>query len=133
MAKAYQKRRGRARGPQVVDRAQVLGGRVSIEVPVSVAEIIEGASREAEQLAGEAGLLIMKAVMDAEVESLAGPKLDFCPFGGGSYDGFRGPFEEAGVLKHPAPGGGFQNPSPKPTKSRLGRAFRGSKKGKSRA
>jgi hypothetical protein len=52
MARVYRKGRGRARGPQVVDKAQALGGHVAIEVPVSVAEIIEGASREAEQLAG---------------------------------------------------------------------------------
>jgi len=58
----------------VVDKSQVLDGRVSIELPASVAQIIEGVSREAEQLAGQAGLLIMKAVMDAEVGSLAGPK-----------------------------------------------------------
>jgi len=60
--------------PPVVDKSQVLEGRVSIELPASVAQVIEGVSQEAEQLAGQAGLLIMKAVMDAEVESLAGPK-----------------------------------------------------------
>lgn len=74
MAGEYRRRGVRARGPRVVDKSQVLEGRVNIEVPVSVAEIIEGVGQEAEQLAGEAGLLIMKAVMDAEVESLAGPK-----------------------------------------------------------
>lgn len=74
MARGYRKRAKRTRGPQVVDKSQVLNGRVSIELPVSVAEIIEGVSQEAEQLAGQAGLLIMKAVMDAEVASLAGPK-----------------------------------------------------------
>ena len=74
MARGYREEVVRARGPQAVDKSQVLGGRVSIELPVSVAEIIEGVSQEAEQLAGEAGLLIMKAVMDAEVESLVGPK-----------------------------------------------------------
>ena len=69
MARRYRKGRARARGPRVVDKSQVLDGRVSIELPVSVAEIIEGVGQEAEQLAGEAGLLIMKAVMDAEVVS----------------------------------------------------------------
>jgi len=59
---------------QVVDKSQVLDGRVRLELPASVASIIEGVSQEAEQLAGQAGLLIMKAVMDAEVESLVGPK-----------------------------------------------------------
>lgn len=74
MAREYRRDGVRASGPRVVEKSQVLGGRVSIELPLSVAEIIEGVSQEAEQLAGEAGLLIMQAVMDAEVESLAGPK-----------------------------------------------------------
>jgi transposase-like protein len=74
MARGYRKSRRRASLPQVVDKSEVLEGRVSVELPFSVAQIIEGVSQEAEQLAGEAGLLIMKAVMDAEVESIAGPK-----------------------------------------------------------
>ena len=74
MARGYRQKGVRASGPQVVDKSQVLSGRVSIELPLSVAEIIEGVGHEAEQLAGEAGLLIMRAVMDAEVASLAGPK-----------------------------------------------------------
>lgn len=74
MARGYRRNGVRASGPQVVDKSPVLSGRVRIELPLSVAEIIEGVGQEAEQLAGEAGLLIMKAVMDAEVESLAGPK-----------------------------------------------------------
>jgi transposase-like protein len=45
-----------------------------VELPVSVAEVIGGVSEEIERLTGQAGLLIMKAVMDAEVESLAGAK-----------------------------------------------------------
>jgi hypothetical protein len=74
MARGYRKSGRQASLPQVVDKSQVLEGRVSLELPFSVVEIIEGVSQEAEQLAGEAGLLIMKAVMDAEVASLAGPK-----------------------------------------------------------
>jgi transposase-like protein len=58
----------------VVNKSQVLDGRVSVELPVGVAEVIGGVSEEIERLTGEAGLLIMKAVMDAEVESLSGPK-----------------------------------------------------------
>jgi hypothetical protein len=45
-----------------------------VELPVSVAEVIGGVSEAIERLTGQAGLLIMKAVMDAEVESLAGAK-----------------------------------------------------------
>lgn len=74
MARRYRDSGRQTSLPQVVDKSQVLAGRVSIELPVSVAQIIEGVSQEVEQLAGEAGLRIMQAVMDAEVESLAGPK-----------------------------------------------------------
>lgn len=74
MAREYRKGTRRTRGPQGVDKSQVLGGRVSVELPVSLAEVIDGVSEEIERLTGQAGLLIMKAVMDAEVESLAGPK-----------------------------------------------------------
>lgn len=58
----------------MVDKSEALRGRVSVELPVSLAEVIDGVGSEIERLTGQAGLLIMKAVMDAEVESLAGPK-----------------------------------------------------------
>lgn len=74
MARRYRKGTGRARGPQVVDKSEALGGRVCVELPVTLAEVIGGVGEEIERLTGQAGLLIMKAVMDAEVESLAGPK-----------------------------------------------------------
>jgi transposase-like protein len=74
MARGYRNSGRQTSFPRVLDKSQVLAGRVGIEVPLSVAEIIEGVGQEVEQLAGEAGLLIMRAVMDAEVESLAGPK-----------------------------------------------------------
>lgn len=76
MSRVYRKRRRRTTetGAEVIDKAVVLGGRVNIKVPVSLAEVIDGVSEEVERLTGEPGLLIMKAVMDAEVESLAGPK-----------------------------------------------------------
>ena len=74
MARRYRKGTGRARGPQVVGKSEALGGRVCVELPVTLAEVIGGVGEEIERLTGQAGLLIMKAVMDAEVESLAGPK-----------------------------------------------------------
>lgn len=76
MARTYRKRAKSAGhdGADVVDKGDVLAGRVSVELPVSLAEVIEGVSEEIERLTGEAGLLILKAVMDAEVESRAGPK-----------------------------------------------------------
>lgn len=70
----YRKRANQTRVPQVVDKSQARSGRVNVELPVSMAEVIEGVSEEVERLTGQAGLLIMKAVMDAEVESLAGTK-----------------------------------------------------------
>lgn len=74
MARRYRKRMEGARGPQVVDRSEALGGRVCVELPVTLADVIDGVGSEIERLTGQAGLLIMKAVMDAEVESLAGPR-----------------------------------------------------------
>ena len=63
----------------MVEKAEALRGRVSVELPVSLAEVIGGVGSEIERLTGQAGLLIMKAVMDAEVESLAGPKSQHDP------------------------------------------------------
>jgi len=62
------------RQPQIVERDEAITGRVAVALPVSVAEILDGVSEEIEQLAGQAGLLIMREVMAAEVASLAGPK-----------------------------------------------------------
>ena len=45
---------------RVVEAADVLSGRVTVELPVSMAEVIDGVSSEIERLAGEAGLLIMR-------------------------------------------------------------------------
>ena len=67
MARGYRKSSTRARGPQVVGKSEALGGRVSVELPVTLAEVIGGVGEEIERLTGQAGLLIMKAVMDAEV------------------------------------------------------------------
>jgi len=76
MSRTYSKRTKKSSRDtaRVVETADVLSGRVTVELPVSMAEIIGGVSSEIERLAGEAGLLIMQSVMEAEVESLAGPK-----------------------------------------------------------
>ena len=84
MAQRYRKtrsasnREGRkaseGRQPRIVGRDEALTDRVAVELPVSLAEVIDGVSEEIERLAGAAGLLIMREVMDAEVASLAGPK-----------------------------------------------------------
>lgn len=66
--------------PPVIDRDEALAAGVALELPVSLASVIEGVSEEIEHLAAAAGLLIMREVMEAEVTSLAGPK--------GKHDGF---------------------------------------------
>ena len=47
---------------------------MSVELPVSGAAVSEGVSEEIERRTGQAGLRNMKAEMDAEVDTLAGPK-----------------------------------------------------------
>jgi hypothetical protein len=77
MARAYRKRSKKAspkKSCDFVDVADVLADRVHVEFPVSLAEIIAGVSDDIERLSGEAGLLIMQAVMKGEVDALAGPK-----------------------------------------------------------
>lgn len=76
MARKYRKAGQKASGgcSEILDQADVLAGHVQVDLPVSVAEIIAGVSDDIEQLSGQAGLLIMQAVMAAEVEALAGPK-----------------------------------------------------------
>lgn len=84
MARSYRKtgwvsnqkgrRASRKREPRIVEQAEALRQRVAVELPASLAEVIEGVSEEIERLAGAAGLLIMREVMEAEAASLAGPK-----------------------------------------------------------
>lgn len=76
MARKYRKAGQKASSgcSEILDQADVLAGHVQVDLPVSVAEIIAGVSDDIEQLSGQAGLLIMQAVMAAEVEALAGPK-----------------------------------------------------------
>ena len=59
---------------EIVERPDLSAGNVAVELPVSLAAAVEGVTAEIEQLAGQAGVLIMQAVMEAEVERLAGPK-----------------------------------------------------------
>jgi len=69
-----QRKASRGRQPRIVGRDEELTDRVAVELPVSLAEVIDGVSEEIERLAGAAGLLIMREVMEAEAASLAGPK-----------------------------------------------------------
>ncbi len=72
--RASSKRTSGQRPSKIVDREEALAGRVAVVLPVSLAEVIDGVSEEIERLAAQAGLLIMREVMEAEVASLAGPK-----------------------------------------------------------
>jgi transposase-like protein len=76
MGRGYRKRRRTASpaGVEVAERGDGSADRIVVALSRPVAEVIAGVGEEIERLTGEAGLLIMKAVMDAEVESLAGPK-----------------------------------------------------------
>ena len=80
MRRTYRKTRRESRAgaagrsPRIVRSEEVLQGRVAVELPVSLAEVIEGVGEEIERLAGAAGMLIMREVMNAEVESLTGPR-----------------------------------------------------------
>jgi hypothetical protein len=58
--------------PQIVGCDEALRDRVAVELPVSFADGIDGASGERERLGGAAGRLIMRELMHAEVASLAG-------------------------------------------------------------
>ncbi len=76
MKRRYRKLQKESRGRRVpiVDRAEALSGRVAVELPVSLAEVVGGMSEAIERLAGEAGRRMMGAVLEAEVDSLAGRK-----------------------------------------------------------
>ena len=74
MKRTYRKSQKESSGRRVhiVERTEALSGRVAVELPISLAEVIDGLSEEIERLAGEAGLRLMDAVLNAEVDSLAG-------------------------------------------------------------
>lgn len=71
MKKRYRKRRGNTRG-----KAYTLcpTGKVKVELPLPVAEILAGVEVAVEELATEAGLALMQAAMEAEAGLLAGPR-----------------------------------------------------------
>ena len=76
MRRRYRKsqKESSVRRVHIVDRAEALSGRVAVELPISLAEVVSGVSEEIERLAGEAGRRMMGAVLEAEVAALAGPK-----------------------------------------------------------
>ncbi len=76
MKRRYRKSQKESSGRRVhiVERAEASLGRVAVELPISLAEVVSGVSEEIERLAGEAGRRMMGAVLEAEVAALAGPK-----------------------------------------------------------
>lgn len=64
----------RTQGVRIVERNELREGRILVDMPVKLVDVVDGVSEEIERLAGQAGLLIMHQVMEAEVERLAGPK-----------------------------------------------------------
>lgn len=71
MARAYGKRQTKSRNGRIERRE---GRRVWLELPLPLAEVLSETETAVEQLAGEAGLLLMRAAIEAEVEQLAGPR-----------------------------------------------------------
>jgi len=96
MKRRYRKSQteSRSRRVPIVDRAEALSGRVTVELPISLAEVVSGMSEAIERLAGEAGLRLMGAVLEAEVDSLAGRKgrhdADRAVYRWGSQGGYGG-------------------------------------------
>ena len=58
----------------ITEPDELLEGRIQVELPVRIADVIGGVSADIEELTGQAGLAIMQAVMEAEVEHLVGAK-----------------------------------------------------------
>jgi transposase-like protein len=70
MRKRYRNMKKKANG-----RIREIGeGRVLLELPLPVADVIEGIPDVIKELSQEAGLLLMSAAMESECEKIAGPK-----------------------------------------------------------
>lgn len=81
MGQKYQKqtRRSRRRSP-VQFRGEVVGrDGASVQLRLPIAEILAGVQDAVEALTAEAGLLVMKTLIDAEVEEHAGPRYRHTP------------------------------------------------------
>lgn len=72
MKRAYRRRIRRtsrrcATEIQVLERPELAAGNVTVELPVSLAEAVEGVTEEIEQLAGQSGVLIMPAASQTRI------------------------------------------------------------------
>lgn len=69
MRKRYQTRRGKSKG-----KFEVLNGReVAVRMPLPLAEVWEELQAEVERMTGEAGLKILRAILEDEVTQKVGP------------------------------------------------------------
>ena len=57
-----------------VSRAHSDGERVTVQLSLPIAEILAGVHGAVEEMAGEAGLLIMQSLVEEEVEQRAGQR-----------------------------------------------------------
>jgi transposase-like protein len=76
MSQKYQKRTQRSRRKSPVEfRSEVLGhDGASVQLRLPIAEILSGVQDAVEAVAAEAGLLVMKTLIEEEVEKHAGPR-----------------------------------------------------------
>lgn len=75
MSKKYRKKTTRSRRKQSQLRGKILGvDEASVQLSLPVADVIAGVQHEVEALAAQAGLLMMKALLEDEVAQLTGPR-----------------------------------------------------------
>lgn len=70
MEKRYRKMQKKANGKI----REISDGKVLLELPLSVVQVVEGIPRAVKELSEEVGLLIVSAAMNSECERIAGPK-----------------------------------------------------------
>ncbi len=76
MAKKYRKktRRSRRRAPKLENRCEAKVTESGVQLMLPIAEILAGVQDSLESLAGHAGLLIMNALLEDEVDQLVGER-----------------------------------------------------------
>ncbi len=81
MAKKYRKktRRSRRRAPKLENRCESKVTESGVQLTLPIAEILAGVQDSLESLAGHAGLLIMNALLEDEVDQLVGERYSHNP------------------------------------------------------
>lgn len=70
MKKEYRKMERNAKGKI----REIQGGRVTVEIPLPIADVLIGVTESVEELAREVGLMVISATMESEAEQIAGKK-----------------------------------------------------------